>query len=65
LEQEIAQVSQAMEDELPVLGRGAAFFSCRTAGLWRRIAVPLPLPDGAYAAAHLFIRPLVRMARSN
>lgn len=33
LEQEIAQVSQAMEKELPVLGRGAAFFSCRTAGL--------------------------------
>lgn len=34
LEQEVAQVSQAVEEELPVLGRGAAFFSCRTAGLW-------------------------------
>lgn len=60
LEQEVAQVSQAMEDELPVLGRGAAFFSCRTAGLWRQIAVPLPLPDNAHAAARPFIRPLVR-----
>jgi hypothetical protein len=30
LEQEIAQVCQAMGGELPVLGRGAAFFSCRT-----------------------------------
>jgi hypothetical protein len=60
LEQEVAQVSQAMEDELPVLGRGAAFFSCRTAGLWRQIAVPLPLPDNAHAAAQPYIRPLVR-----
>lgn len=60
LEQEVAQVSQAMESELPVLGRGAAFFSCRTAGLWRQVAVPLPLPDNAHAAAQPFIRPLVR-----
>ncbi len=61
LEQQVAQVSQAMEDELPALGRGAAFFSCRTAGLWRQIAAPLPLPDSAHAAAQPYIRPLVRM----
>lgn len=60
LQQEVAQVRRAMEDELPVLGRGAAFFSCRTAGLWRQIALPLPLPDDAHAATQPFIRPLVR-----
>jgi hypothetical protein len=40
LEQEIAQVSQALEDELPVPRFGTAFSSCRTAGLWRQIALP-------------------------
>ena len=46
LREEFARIEQAMEEELPVLGRGVAFFACRPLGLWRQIAVPLPLPDG-------------------
>jgi gluconate 2-dehydrogenase alpha chain len=45
LQEEFARIEQAMEEELPVLGRGVAFFACRPLGLWRQIPVLL-LPDG-------------------
>ena len=54
LQEQFARIEQAMEEELPVLGRGVAFFACRPLGLWRQIAVLL-LPDGVHqgnAMAH-------------
>ncbi len=60
LREEFARIEQAMEEELPVLGRGVAFFACRPLGLWRQIAVPLPLPDGVHQGMRPYVRPLVR-----
>jgi hypothetical protein len=58
LQDELARIEQAMDEELPGLGRGAAFFVCRPIGLWRRVSVPLP--DGVHRGARPYIRPLVR-----
>ncbi len=60
LQEEFARIQQAMEEELPALGRGVAFFACRSLGLWRQIAVPLPLADGAHQGTRPYVRPLVR-----
>jgi peptide subunit release factor 1 (eRF1) len=60
LRDEFERIEQALMAELPELGRGVAFFVCRTLGLWRQIAVPLPLPDGAHLGPRPHIRPLVR-----
>jgi hypothetical protein len=60
LKEEFDRIEQTMIDELPELGRGVAFFVCRTLGLWRQIAVPLPLPDGAHLGPRPYIRPLAR-----
>ena len=35
-------------------------FTCRKLGLWRQIAVSVPLPDGAYVGSSPYLRPLVR-----
>ena len=60
LQDEFARIEQAMDEELPGLGRGAAFFVCRAIGLWRQVSVPLPLPDGVHRGARPYTRPLVR-----
>jgi hypothetical protein len=60
LQEEFDRIQQAMETELPELGRGVAFFGCRQLGLWQQIAVPLPLPDGVYRGPRPYVRPLVR-----
>lgn len=57
---ELDRISQAVEAELPVLGRGVAFFTCRKLGLWRQIAVSVPLPDDVYVSSSPYLRPLVR-----
>lgn len=57
---ELDRIGEALEAELPVLGRGVAFFSCRKLGLWQQIAVSVPLPDGAYVGSSPYLRPLVR-----
>jgi peptide subunit release factor 1 (eRF1) len=58
LREEFDRIEQALIAELPELGRGVAFFVCRTLGFWRQIAVPLPLPDRAHLGPRPYIRPL-------
>jgi hypothetical protein len=57
---ELDRIGQALEAELPVFGRGVAFFTCRKLGLWRQIAISVPLPDGAYVSSSPYLRPLAR-----
>jgi peptide subunit release factor 1 (eRF1) len=59
-EAELDRVEQAMQEALPVLGRGVAFFAGQTIGLWHQVAVSLPLPDGAHWTARPYLRPLAR-----
>ena len=54
------RIDSALQAELPVLGRGVVFFVCDAIGLWRQIAVSVPLRDAAYLSAHPYVRPLVR-----
>jgi len=58
--EEIERIQCALEAELPELGRGAAFFACRSMGLWRQIAMSVPVPDSVHWLAQPYIRPLVR-----
>jgi rubrerythrin len=58
---EFDKVQQALESELPLLGRGAAFFTCQAVGLWQKIAVPIPLSDEVHLGDRPHIRPLVRI----
>jgi hypothetical protein len=58
---EFDRIEHALEAELPALGRGVAFFACGKLGLWRQIAIPVPLPDGAHLGRRPYVRPLVRM----
>lgn len=57
---ELDRIEQALQEELPVLGRGVVFFASRAIGLWYQIAVSVPLPDGVHWAARPYIRPLAR-----
>jgi hypothetical protein len=57
---ELDRIEQALEAELPALGRGVAFFSSQKLGLWRQIAVSVPLPDGVWLNPKPYLRPLVR-----
>src|SRR5438132_3566977 len=57
---ELDRIGQALEAELPALGRGVAFFTCRKLGLWRQIAVSVTLPDGVYVSSSPYLRSLVR-----
>jgi peptide subunit release factor 1 (eRF1) len=57
---ELDRIGQALEAKLPALGRGVAFFSSRKLGLWRQIAVSVPLPDGVWLNPRPYLRPLVR-----
>ena len=60
LQEEFDRIEKALDDELPALGRGAAFFSCWKLGLWRQIAVSVPLPDNVHVLRRPYLRPLVR-----
>ena len=60
VEGEFDRIEEALTNELPALGRGVAFFSCEQRALWQRIALPVPLPDGAYLGTRPYVRPLVR-----
>jgi hypothetical protein len=62
MQETLDRVGAALEESLPTLGRGAAFFSCRTLGLWRQVGVALPLPDAVHLEPRPHIRPLVRTA---
>ncbi|HYZ31030.1 MAG TPA: hypothetical protein VE684_01965 [Crenalkalicoccus sp.] len=54
------RIGATLEDSLPALGRGAAFFSCRALGLWQKVSFALPLPDAVHLEPRPYIRPLVR-----
>jgi hypothetical protein len=58
--EEFVRIEAALEAERPELGRGVAFFVCRKLGLWRQIALSLPLPDAIHITERPYIRPLVR-----
>jgi peptide subunit release factor 1 (eRF1) len=57
---ELHRIEDALQAELPALGRGIAFFTCRARGLWRQIALSLPLPDGVHIGSGPYFRPLAR-----
>jgi peptide subunit release factor 1 (eRF1) len=60
MQEEFDRIEQALEAELPTLGRGVAFFVCRKLSLWRQIAVSVPLPDGVFVRRTPYLRPLAR-----
>ncbi|SHK57553.1 baeRF10 domain-containing protein [Rhodothermus profundi] len=57
---ELERIELALQEGLPALGRGVAFFVCESLGLWRQIALPIPLPDRLELASTPYTRPLVR-----
>jgi peptide subunit release factor 1 (eRF1) len=57
---ELDRIGQALEAELPALGRGVAFFSSQKLGLWQQIAVSVSLPDRVWLNPKPYLRPLVR-----
>ncbi|MBR0707986.1 hypothetical protein [Bradyrhizobium liaoningense] len=59
-EADIQEIKRALIDQLPELGRGAAFFACRERGIWHQIALPIPLPDRIHVASRPYLRPLLR-----
>jgi peptide subunit release factor 1 (eRF1) len=58
--EELERIELALKEGLPTLGRGVAFFVCESLGLWRQIALPIPLPDRLELASTPYTRPLVR-----
>ena len=57
---DIEDIQGALDHQLPELGRGAAFFACRERGIWRQIALPIPLPDSIQIGPRPYLRPLLR-----
>jgi peptide subunit release factor 1 (eRF1) len=57
---ELERVEEALNEELPELGRGVVFFVCRPLGLWSQIAVSVTLPDHLHLSRRPYVRPLVR-----
>jgi hypothetical protein len=57
---ELERIEEALNEQLPELGRGVVFFVCRPLGLWSQIAVSLPLPDHLHLSRRPYVRPLVR-----
>ena len=57
---ELDRIGSALNEELPELGRGVAFFTCQARRLWLQIAVPVPLPDGVHFGPRPYLRPLAR-----
>jgi peptide subunit release factor 1 (eRF1) len=60
MKNEFDRIEQTLHAELPTLDRGVVFFACQQIGLWRRIAVAVPLPDAAHMSARPYVRPLAR-----
>jgi peptide subunit release factor 1 (eRF1) len=60
MKQALDRIESSLGAELPGLGRGVVFFACEAIGLWRQMAVSVPLPDGAYFGTRPYVRPLVR-----
>jgi peptide subunit release factor 1 (eRF1) len=58
--EEFDRIENALNEALPELGRGVAFFTRRASGLWQQIAVSIPLPDGVHCGPRPYLRPLVR-----
>src|SRR3954452_9224289 len=60
VKEEFDRIERTLDEGLPTMGRGVAFFVCRATGLWRQIALTVQLPDGAWLGRHPYIRPLAR-----
>jgi peptide subunit release factor 1 (eRF1) len=60
VEADLGQIERALSDQLPILGRGVVFFVCRERGIWRQMALPIPLPDQIRFASRPYLRPLLR-----
>ena len=60
LASELQRIESALQAGLPALGRGVAFFSCSSEGLWWKMALSLALPDGIHMGSRPCIRPLAR-----
>jgi peptide subunit release factor 1 (eRF1) len=60
IQDELERIESTLQAGLPAMGRGVAFFVCRPRGLWRQLAVSVPLPDRAFLRPRPYIRPLVR-----
>ena len=57
---ELDRIEASLHEELPALGRGVAIFSCEPIGLWRQVAVSIPMPDAAFLSGRAYVRPLAR-----
>jgi len=62
MQETFERIERTLEDSLPTLGRGAAFFSCQALGLWRRVSFALTLPDAVHMEPRPHVRPLARTA---
>jgi hypothetical protein len=60
MQEEFDRIEQALETELPTLGRSVAFFVYQKLSLWRQIAVSVALPDGVFVRPTPYLRPLAR-----
>jgi hypothetical protein len=60
MREEFNRIEDALNERLPELGRGVAFFTCKAIGLWQQIAVSVPLPEGVHLGPRPYMRPLVR-----
>lgn len=57
---DVQDIQGALDHQLPELGRGATFFACRERGIWRQVALPIPLPDSIQIGPRPYLRPLLR-----
>lgn len=57
---QLDRVEAALNEELPELGGSAVFFVGEGLGIWRQIALPIPLTDRIHAGPRPYIRPLLR-----
>jgi peptide subunit release factor 1 (eRF1) len=60
VDNELDRIETSLHEELPALGRGVAIFSCEPIGLWRQVAVSIPMPDAAFLSDRAYVRPLAR-----
>jgi hypothetical protein len=54
------RIETALDDALPELGRGVAFFVCAKPTLWTQVSLSLALPDGVHFGRRPHLRPLAR-----
>ena len=60
VEAELERIQRALIQMVPDLGRGVALFVSEPLGLWRQMALPVPLPNRIEVGKRPFLRPLFR-----